>query len=130
MNLTWVDRLLTETSVYWDPPIRDGLGGYTWGYPQEIKTRWQNTPRLVYDPNGAEIQTSAEVWVTKDIISGGYIWRGTINDIQTVFEPDPDFALDNPPIEKIRNMAAQIVKITRIESLVNNSLIFMKALLI
>lgn len=130
MVLTWIDKMLTDVAVYWEPPIRDGLGGYTWAYPVEVKSAWQYKPSISYDSSGAVIPTNSEVWVNYEVINGGYLWRGSINELKTIFDPDPDFDLDNIPDEKIRDMSAQIVKVHRVESLINSKLIVMKVFLV
>ena len=37
MNL---QKFLNQTAVYWANPVPDGLGGYTYDDPEEVKVRW------------------------------------------------------------------------------------------
>ena len=126
----WADRMLLDNAVYWEPPIRDGLGGYTWSYPIEIKTRWQQIPKLVYGSDGSEIMANSIVWVLHDVVSGGYLWKGQIDDIQTIFEPVPDFSSGDQQQYKIRDLASQIVSVKIISSIVDETSTLVRAFLV
>lgn len=132
---SWSNNLLVDTCVYWEPPKRDGLGGYKWCYAVELLSRWQygfqrsTGPILIYSPEGSQVIPRAEVWVNKDIELGGYLWRGTIKQIQTIFDPDPSFEEPTNLISDVESLAAQIVEIKFVESLVNKNVVLRKAYL-
>lgn len=131
----WIDGLLKETCVYWEPPIRDGLGGYTWSYPMEMESRWQFSnmsskgPSISYLPSGSQIVAQTVVWVNYNIKLGGYLWLGSINDLQTIFKPDPYFSLNNIDTENVFSLASQIVAIHIVNSILMNTGYLVKAYL-
>lgn len=135
MDKSWTTNLLRDVCVYWEPPNRDGLGGYEWCYAVELMSRWQyglqgrSGPVLVYSPEGSQIIPRTEVWVNKDIQLGGYLWRGTIKQTQTVFDPDPSFEEPTNMLSDVESLAAQIIEVKLVESIVNKNNILRKAYL-
>ena len=118
----WLNRVLIEPTVYWEPPSRDGLGGYTWEYPVDIIGRWQRKvsstgPMITYSPDGAQIVAGACVWTEYPVEIGGYLWEGKTSDVDSVFEPDPSFSLRDLSTEQIHEIASQIVSLAVVKSI-------------
>ena len=128
---SWVDHMLRDTAVYWEPPVRDGLGGYTWGDPVELLSKWQYKSKLVYSATGSEVLSNATVWVSTNVENGGYLWKGRISDIQTIFDPDPTFSLAPYSLEEnIRSLASQIISVASVSSLVYDDIATMRVFLV
>lgn len=115
----WTKRLLDEEAVYWEPPIRDGLGGYSkWRYPEQIRSRWEYSgPRIDYSVGGSVISARTTVWIDREIEIGSYLYKGTINDLQTVFRPDPDFIEEYLETDEIYEFASQVVSVENVRSI-------------
>jgi hypothetical protein len=125
----WPTNLLDEISVYWEPPVRDGLGGYTWNYPIEIKSRWQYSPAIAYAPNGAEVPARASVWVSTDIKVGSYLWKGIIKEVSTIFNPVPAFDNLEEFENELREIAYQVVTMNFVRSIYNKNNLLRRAYL-
>lgn len=128
-------NLLDETTVYWDPPIRDGLGGYSWNYPSEILGKWQYSvggnrgPTLRFLSDGSEVVSRTSVWVDSLVKLGGYLWKGSLEELQTIFTPNPSFIYDKKTSSDIYELAAQITSIQKITSNAGKDNIVLKAYL-
>jgi hypothetical protein len=99
--MKWIPNLINTNIVYWEPPLRDGLGGYTWAAGVQIIGRWQDKELLFYDRSGTEQVASSIVWVNVFLKEGGYLLRGTLGEV------GPDFD----------QLALQIVKREEMKSL-------------
>lgn len=125
----WPTNLLDEVSVYWEPPTRDGLGGYTWKYPIEIATRWQYSPAVTYAPNGAEVPARASVWVDTDVKVGSYLWQGKIKEVQSIFKPIPVFDNLKEFEDELRDLAYQVVTMHFVRSIYSKDNLLRRAFL-
>lgn len=127
---TWFTSMLDENAVYWSPPIRDGFGGYSWEYPIEIKSRWRIDSTVVYATDGSQVAARSSVWVDHDVLIGGYMWKGTIEDLATIFDPAPPFSVEDLTTEQIYSIAAQIVSLSKVRSIPSKTTKLTKAFLI
>ena len=103
---SWYPSFLRQISVYWEPPIRDGLGGVTFSDPIQLASNWEERPVTTYGPDGTEITARSSVWVAVDVEIGGYLWLGEIEDIAG---------------REVQDIAAQIVNFTKVWSLINKN---------
>lgn len=103
--------MLREPSLYWGPPVRSGLGGYTWNVVESFKGKWQHNGEMVYNATGAQVVSSGEVYTPMAVVKGGYLVEGVL--------PEGD-----PPPE-----AKQILLVDVIRSLSNSSVVYYKAYL-
>ena len=129
MSIGWPTNLLDEISVYWEPPVRDGLGGYAWNYPIEIKSRWQYAPAVTYAPNGAEVPARASVWVNTDVKIGSYLWQGVIKEVDSIFNPVPVFDNLEAFEDELRAIAYQVVTMHFVRSVYNKGNLLRRAYL-
>lgn len=113
--MNWLLGLLIQDALYWAPPQRDGFGGYVWGDPIGVKSRWESRETITYSPEGSEVVASTIVWVDTDVLQGGYLLKGNINDINELLPPNDD--------------AAQIINVKIMEGLIDNSIVSRRALL-
>lgn len=103
--IKFVESVCVQTAVYWPRPIPDGYGGYSFGsaYPEEISVRWDNVQKYIFSSNGAQIVSIAEILVTQDIEEGGYLYLGTLSDLDSGQEDNPkevDGAYEIRKVEK------------------------------
>ena len=84
-------RACKQTAVYWGDPTPDGYGGWTFGseYPIEIKCRWEARTEVISDGQGNEIISRARVYVTEDVEEEGWLFLGTLDDLDSAEEEDP-----------------------------------------
>lgn len=84
-----IDRMCTQTAVYWGSPTNDGYGTKTFSDPIEISCRWEDKTDVVTDNEGKEIVSRALVYVTQDIDEEGYLYLGDLDDLDSEQEADP-----------------------------------------
>jgi hypothetical protein len=70
-----------QTAVYWGSPVDDGYGGKTFDLPVEIKCRWEDGYRSILGNNGATIGSLARVYVLEDLDEEGFLYLGTLADL-------------------------------------------------
>lgn len=100
----WTKKFLDEETVVWNPPTRDGVGGYVWGVPFQVYSRWQfssgnRAPTIVYSPQGTEILRIICVWLEQEVELGSYLWKGLLTDA-----PNPADAFQVRLLSKIRSI--------------------------
>lgn len=82
--MSWFDNFLDQTCLYWEPPKKDGLGGYSWIEPIEINSRWENRQVESKDEAGNNILANTTVWCSNDLMIGGYLllaeWKEIVID--------------------------------------------------
>lgn len=121
MNWNWVEKLLTSTAVYWEPPSRDGLGGYSWSSPVQMDAWWEQSHNITYNATESQVLSKASAWVQYDkstIVVGGYLWEGLASEL-----PQPSY----PPYDIAG--AYQITYIELIESIVDSNIFLMRIIL-
>jgi hypothetical protein len=126
----WTNRLLDEVAVHWRPPVHDGLGGYSkWFYPEQLMSRWQYStgtsgPYINYNAEGSVISARTSVWVDKDIEIGSYLYKGSIEALQTIFNPDPDFSLEDTDLDLMYELASQVVSLEKVSSIPSKNYLY------
>ncbi len=89
---SFIARLCTQTAVYWGSPVNDGYGGKTFDDPVEISCRWEDRIESINRVGarlGEEIVSRAQVYVTEDVEELGYLYLGTLDDLDSDEEADP-----------------------------------------
>ena len=109
--MDWYVGLLREQVTYWNPPTRDGYGGYTWAAPTALQGKWEDGETLMYSADGSHTVASTKVWVGVQLEEGGYLFNGSTVD------PEPPGA------------AKQIISMDRINSLAGSGVVYYKVLL-
>lgn len=87
--MSFPNRNLNQTCVYWGNPTADGYGGFTWDDPVEIACRWVDSTRLIRDSKGEEIVCRAEVQLRQDVDEDGLLYLGTLDDLESSEEETP-----------------------------------------
>jgi len=80
--LNYIKRVAVQTAVYWGSPVNDGYGGFTFATAIEVKVRWDEKVRTISDPFGTYKLSKASVLVQQDMDYNGYLYLGTIAEIQ------------------------------------------------
>jgi len=86
---SFITRLCVQTAVYWGTPVEDGYGGKTFADPVEIDCRWEDTLEVISDADGNEIISKSAIYVTQDVDEQGYLYLGTLDDLDSGEEADP-----------------------------------------
>lgn len=77
-------RFCVQDCVYWGNPIDDGYGGFTFDDPVEIKCRWEDKQEVMLYVSGKEFTTNASVLLTQDVANEGYLWLGTLVELNAI----------------------------------------------
>lgn len=83
----FIKKVCVQTAVYWDAPIDDGYGGFIYSVPVEIDCRWQDKSEMITNSKGINEICGAEILLTQDVETGGWLFLGTLDDIDS--SPDP-----------------------------------------
>ena len=86
-------KFTVQDLVYWGNPVDDGYGSFTFDDPVEIKCRWEYKSEVMLYAEGKQFTTNASVMVNQDVDLQGYMWLGTLSELQAI--PDIDI---NAPI--------------------------------
>lgn len=78
-----LNRNLTQTCIYWGNPANDGYGGLDFDNPVELLCRWEDKTVLQQDAKGNQITSDAVVFVLQDVEEGGYLYLGSISDLDS-----------------------------------------------
>ena len=105
----FIKTVCVQTAVYWGNPVADGYGGFTFDDPVEIKCRWEDKALIITDSTGIERMTDAQIMVTQDLDVLGFLYLGTMDEVESMFESgeqdfDPmkvDGARQNLAFEKV-----------------------------
>lgn len=119
MNRKWFSSKLTEKSLYWEPPVEDARGNYTWKEPWELDTRWENQRKAIrYDLNGSEIIANSVIWTSNPyVLIGGYIMKGDLYFQQDLRKPPLDMPYDvNEGLSVSQEYAREIIDVESIPS--------------
>lgn len=87
--MSFPDRNLNQTAVYWGTPVDDGDGGLTFADPVEIDCRWVDISEVITAASGEQIVSRAKVRVNQDLDERGMLYLGTLADLDSTQEGDP-----------------------------------------
>jgi hypothetical protein len=114
--MRWLFRITEETTLYWSPPVSDGLGGLVWDEPIEIKGRWQygsnrrGGPMIQYSQDSSVLSSRSVFWTLYPVVPRAYVFRGSIASL-----PD-DFNIDE--------QATQIISIGSVRPLYGDEFLY------
>ena len=80
---SFLTRMYKQTVVYWGAPTLDGFSNKTFADPIELSARYERVDELVKGPDGEELLSKARVWVPQEVDEGGYIYLGTLDDLDS-----------------------------------------------
>jgi hypothetical protein len=89
----FIKKVCVQTAVYWGNPRDDGYGGMVFDEPIELTppngVRWEETTQKVSDGKGNEIISKAQILVNQDLDEQGYLFLGTLDELDSEGEVDP-----------------------------------------
>lgn len=94
----FISRVCVETAVYWAPGAKDGYGNNVWSEGVEISCRWDDKTEKIVDKYGKEIVSQAQLLITQDIDIEGYLYRGTLDSLETEQKSNPKLVTTAYPI--------------------------------
>lgn len=97
-----VARFCVQTCVYWGNPVDDGYGSFTYDAPVERACRWEDKQELMLYVAGKEFTTNASVLVTEDVVNEGYMWLGTLAELNAIPNIDTSKPITIPQAYIIR----------------------------
>jgi hypothetical protein len=85
----FIKKVCVQTAVYWGNPQDDGTGGKTFTDPVELKpplngVRWEETTQVITNSQGREIVSKAQILVCQDLDEEGYLFLGTLEDLDSL----------------------------------------------
>jgi hypothetical protein len=75
--MSFITRNLKQTVTYWGPGAPDGYGGRVYDAPILMMGRWEDRQSFVFDKDGKQIISTARVYLTNDVVIGGFLFLGT-----------------------------------------------------
>lgn len=92
--VTNIERLCTQTAVYWGTPVNDGYGGRTYADPVEISCRWEDREEAITmlgeDRKAIEYVTQSIVYTLQDVDKEGLLYLGDLTDLDSAEEENPE----------------------------------------
>jgi len=90
-----VDKFCVQKCVYWGNPQNDGYGSKTYDTPEEIDCRWEDKEEVdigwaATGHPGNLLLSKAAVMVTQDLELNGYLWRGTLVELNAAYDDITD----------------------------------------
>ena len=91
-----------QTAIYWDNPVPDGFGGFTFDDGVEIECRWEDVVEIFVDKDGNEKKSRSRVFVDRVVILNGYLFRGEESDLDSgeSLSTNPQDIVNAWPIQK------------------------------
>ena len=110
--IKFIKKVCVQTAVYWGSPTLDGYGGKTFADPVELTPpnggRWDQKVQLVEDKGiratGEEIISNAVVLLNQDVDEQGYLYLGSLDDLDSGVQDNPlevEGAYEIKKVEKI-----------------------------
>jgi hypothetical protein len=87
--MDWFTPMLTQTAVYWNSPVPDGYGGWTWAAPVEIACRWQDSSDKSVTITGENDFDGFMLWTETVMRLGGVLYLGNLTDLTPSERSDP-----------------------------------------
>jgi hypothetical protein len=78
-----------QKCIYWAPIDVNQFGETQYADPIELDCRWEDTQKLFTDKEGKEQISSSIVYPITSVKLDGYLYLGTLNDLNSVEENDP-----------------------------------------
>lgn len=76
--MSLITRMLKQKATYWAPAALNEFGQTAFASPVELSCRWEGKlgERITLD--GDTKVSNAKVYVSADVVVGGYLWLGTV----------------------------------------------------
>lgn len=98
--IRFIDKVCVQTAVYWPTPVADGYGQMNYGVAEEVKVRWDGVSDVKVLKDGQEVIPTAKILINQALELFGYLYLGTLDDLDS--DPEP-----------ITSGASQIIQIKK-----------------
>lgn len=78
--MSYITKNLKQAVVYWGNPTPTGVG-YSYDDAVELNARWEDRQEVFTDVDGKERVSQAIVYVDQDVVVGGYLYLGDLDDL-------------------------------------------------
>jgi len=96
-NIPFVRRAMRQDAVYWPPESTyDKYGNPDPNEPVQIACRWEENNVEFVAPNGTTQMSKAQVYVDREVLMGGILMLGTMDDVEDYTHP-----IENDKAEEI-----------------------------
>lgn len=86
-----LDTIRTQDAVYWPPSSGvDDFGERVYPKPEKLKVRWEDKQQVMRNQKGEEVASFAQVYVGKDLLLHGFLWKGKLRDLAVDIRDNPD----------------------------------------
>jgi len=82
-----ITKVLKQKCVYWAPGTPDAYGQTTYSEAIELNCRWDDNQQQIIRDDGTMVMSKAEVMLSADVIVGGVLKFGTLDDVLYMNEP-------------------------------------------
>ncbi len=79
---------LPQKCVYWAPIGADSFGRPTFASPVQKICRWEDKIAETIDADGNEVLSNATVYLSDDVLVGGALFNGAMQDLGSSFPPN------------------------------------------
>jgi hypothetical protein len=79
----FLNRVCTDTAVYWEYSGPDGYGGHEYKSAVEINCRWMYEREVIVNDQGKQIISNAQILVLQDLVEQSMIYKGTLDDLDS-----------------------------------------------
>jgi hypothetical protein len=90
-----IKRTCVQTAVYWGSPVQDGYAEFTFAAPVEILCRWEDLIGQFTSNKGEQIYSKSVVYTLQDLDNNGYLFLGTLADLNAVSNINDPKAIDD-----------------------------------
>jgi hypothetical protein len=103
-----IKKMMKQRCIYWAPKSIDLFGGSSYAEPVELKCRWEDISTEIITAEGASASSRATVYVGVDVLQGGFLMLGSLDDFCTVSSLPNEYpkAFRILSFEKLPNMKA------------------------
>lgn len=91
---------LPHKAVYWAPVAAGTYGRPTHLAPVGVLCRWEDVTTESIQADNVDVASSATVYLASDVVVGGYLWKGSIDDVDGL----PSDPKENQDVHEIINV--------------------------
>ena len=98
--ISFINKVCVQTAVYWERPTNNGYGEQVFSLGVEISCRWDGKTKVITNKIGKEVTSMAQVLVTEELDDAGYLFLGTLDDLDTTEQMNPLLVENAYPIQQ------------------------------
>jgi len=82
--LKFLNSICVQSAVYWGDGMKDGYGGEVFSIIKQINCRWEDKMEIVVNKDAEQVTSKAKILVMDDLDLGGWLWLGSLADLQAM----------------------------------------------